>query len=500
VSTTLDDRRIAEWLFLLTFAAAAYFYGGAGWSQNATFDVTRAIVERHTFAIDAYASNTGDRAFANGHVYANKAPALAVLTAIPYAFLHAILGTPQNAIALAVASYLCTLLTVGIFAALIPALLYLHARRNGVDPLWAATVAITIAFATELLPYSTVMMFTLPSGALMLMAYTSRRPEAGGFAAGLATAMNYLCAPAIVFFAIHHGRQAPSPVGAPGQAHRLSSMLRFLAGAALPLIALAVYQRVCFGSFFATSIAREDSRFLTKGAALGVFGRPSLEALYGITISPYRGLFFFAPVLLLALVPLVRERAIAAVSLVFFAANVCFNGWEAGFGVGARYLVPLIPLGGVALCGAAALGGAKRRWKIFIALAAISFAINFTATAVDPQPSATVPRPLTQYLLPLLIHGHFSPDVPITPPWSAATFTGHTSVNRMAHDEAIVFQRHPPGSLESEWSSFNLGEPFFGAGDARSLIPIVVLLAGGAAAIFARVRRVSRSSAATESR
>src|SRR5205823_15038426 len=78
VSTTLDDRRIAEWLFLLTFAAAAYFYGGAGWSQNATFDVTRAIVERHTFAIDAYAANTGDRAFANGHVYANKAPALAV--------------------------------------------------------------------------------------------------------------------------------------------------------------------------------------------------------------------------------------------------------------------------------------------------------------------------------------------------------------------------------------------------------------------------------------
>src|SRR5438067_1393473 len=205
VSTTLDDRRIAEWLFLLTFAAAAYFYGGAGWSQNATFDVTRAIVERHTFAIDAYAANTGDRAFANGHVYANKAPALAVLAAIPYALLHAILGTPQNAIGLAVAAYLCTLLTVGIFAALIPALLYLHTRRNGVDPLWSATVAITIAFATELLPYSTVMMFTLPSGALMLIAYTSRRAELGGFAAGLATAMNYLCAPAIVFFSFRRG-------------------------------------------------------------------------------------------------------------------------------------------------------------------------------------------------------------------------------------------------------------------------------------------------------
>src|SRR5947207_4337574 len=89
VSATLEDRRVAEWLFFLAFFAAAYFYGGAGWNQNATFDLTRAIVERHTFAIDAYAANTGDVSYANGHVYANKAPALSFLAAIPYAVVHA---------------------------------------------------------------------------------------------------------------------------------------------------------------------------------------------------------------------------------------------------------------------------------------------------------------------------------------------------------------------------------------------------------------------------
>jgi hypothetical protein len=123
----------------------------------------------------------------------------------------------------------------------------------------------------------------------------------------------------------------------------------------------------------------------------------------------------------------------------------------------------------------------------------VSFAINFAATAVDPQPSGTIPRPLTQYVVPLLLHGHFDPSVPITPPWSAATITGHTSVNPLTHDEAVVFQRHPPDSPQAEWASFNLGEMLFGPGDARSLIPILLLLAAGGGAIAWRVRQVPPS-------
>lgn len=468
---SIDDKRIAEWLFVLAFAVYAWFFGGAGWNQNAAFDLTRAMVERHTFAIDAYAGNSGDVAFANGHVYANKGPSLSWLAAIPYALFVAIAGPagPQN---LALAAYLSTLLTSGILGAWVPAMLYLAGRRRGIDPWWCAIVALTVAFATELFPYAGVMMVMVPAGALMLVAFESRNDALAGFAGGLAAAMYYLCIPPLVLFAIVRRRRA------------------FVAGAAAPLLALGLYHYLCFGSPFTLSNLREDPRFLTKGAVMGVFGAPSLEALYGITISPYRGLFFFAPVLLMALVPLVRERVILLISIFFLAFNVCFNGWEGGFGVGARYLVPLIPMWGLALLRA-------RPRRLLIALALVSFAINFTAAAVDPQPNGTIPRPLTQYLLPLLLRGHFSPAVPITAPWSAATFTGHTSVNRMAHDEAVVFQRHPPGSVESEWASFNLGEPFFGAGSAASLIPIAVLLGAGSAAILWKARRASRSPEAT---
>jgi hypothetical protein len=472
VSTTLDDKRIAEWLFLLTFFAAAYFYGGAGWNQNATFDLTRAIVERHTFAIDAYASNTGDVSYAHGHVYANKAPALSFLAAIPYAILHA-LGVTS----LAVACYLCTLFTCGVFAALVPALLYLTARRRGVDALWAATVALIVAFATELFPYSTLLMVAVPSGALMLIAMTARRPSVAGFAAALAAGMNYLCAPAMVIILVWRGL--------PARAYR-----NFILGAIPPLLGLGIYQYLCFGGVFTNAVAKTDPRFLQKGA---LFGPPTLDALFGITVSPYRGFFFFAPVLLLALVCLFREPAVLAISFFFFGVNLCFINWEAGFALGARYLVPLIPLLGLSLL--------RVRWRaLVVVLGVVSFAISFAATAVDPQPSATIPRPLTQYIAPLLIQGHFSPTVPITKPWSADTFTGHTSVNRLAHDEAIVFRRHPSGSLESEWSSFNLGELVFGPGDARSLIPFGVVFAAAVAAILWKARRLPPASEAIPTR
>lgn len=478
----VTDRRIAEWLFLLTFATYAFFFAGGGWNQNSQFDLTRAIVERGTFAIDAYASNTGDLAFARGHVYSNKSPALSWIAAIPYAPLFAIErargADPNAASLLTINVYLCSLVCVALPGALIPAMLFAYGRRRGIDARQAALAAAAVALGTQLLPYATTFMLHVPSAALLCYALTTPHRARAGFAAALATAMNYLCAPALLVFALLD----------------LRKMHRYIAGALAPLIVLAIYQYRCFGSIFKIAIAHEDPRFLTHGAAMGVFQRPSLDVLYAITLSPYRGLFFFAPLLLVALFGLrawwrdERQTCAAALAVIvaFFAFNVSFNGWEGGFGIGGRYLVPIIPLFGLALL--------RVRSRVFVGIvAAFSFAINFAAAAVDPQPSATIPRPLTQYIAPLLLTGHFSPTVPITIPWSAATLTGHTSVNRMTFDEAIIFFRHAPNSPDSEWASFNLGEFFFGAGAALSLLPIAIVILAGA---FVIARLAMRSAQA----
>ncbi len=480
---SIADRRIAEWLFLITFVSYGYFFAGGGWNQNATFDLTRAIVERHTFAIDAYAANTGDVSFAGGHVYANKAPALSWLAAIPYAPLYALERARDadagNVQLLTINAYLCALVCVALPGALIPAMLFLSARRRGFDARWSAFVSLAIALGTQLLPYASILMVHVPSAALLLFALTSPRRGLGGFAASLAVAMNYLCAPALLAFAFAGPRK---------------HWLRYALGAVLPLVALLAYQRLLFGGFLTTSVAVTDPRFLSHGAPLGILQRPTLGVLYAITISPYRGVFFFAPLLLVAIAGVRgwwrNERIECAAALVtgavFFAFNVSFNGWEGGFGIGGRYLVPLIPLFGIALL--------YVRWRaVAVVVAAVSFAINFCAVAVDPQPSATIPRPLTQYLAPLLLQGRFGPSVPITSPWSSETFTGHTSVNRMTLDEAAVFARHAPVSDASEWASFNLGELGAGPGDARSLIPLAILMLG-AGLVIARLARQSATA------
>lgn len=464
------DRRVAEWLFLITFVTCAYFFAGGGWNQNSQFDLTRAIVERHTLAIDAYAGNTGDVSFANGHVYSNKSPALSWLGAIPYAalfsFEHARDANTGNAALLTINAWLCSLICVALPAALIPPMLYAYARRRGIDAKWASIVAGSSVLATQLLPYATIFMLHTPSAALLLYALTTPHRARAGFAAALATVMNYLCAPALLAFAFIDRRAAG----------------RYASGAVAPLAALAMYQFLCFGSIFTISIVREDPRFLAQGAAMGVFVTPTLGVLYAITLSPYRGFFFFAPVLIAATCGFAawwrRERVVCAAAVVviaaFFAFNASFNGWDGGFGVGGRYLVPIIPLFGIAL-----LHIRPTLRPFATGLALISFAMNFATTAVDPQPSGTIPRPLTQYILPLLLTGHFQPSVPITPPWSSVTFTGHTSVNRLTLDEAIVFARHPPGTEASEWASLNLGELATAPGDARSLIPIILVILGG---------------------
>jgi hypothetical protein len=472
------DRRIAEWLAIVTFAACGYFFAGGGWNQNSQFDLTRAIVERHTFAIDSLARNTGDVAVANGHVYSNKSPAMSWIAAIPYAALHAIESgsgaNPGDATLLTINAWLCSLLCVALPASLIPPMIFMYARRRGIDARWAAIVAASSVLATQLLPYATIFMLHAPSAALLVYALTTPHRARAGFAVALATAMNYLCAPALIVFAFIDRR----------------SIARYAAAAVAPLAALAAYQYVCFGSIFAISIAHENSRFLTPGAPMGVFQLPTPGVIYAVTVSPYRGVFFFAPILVVALFGFVAwwraERTICAAALIvvaaFFAFNVSFNGWEGGFGIGGRYLVPVIPMMMMALL------HVRRRMLAYVAIV-ISFAINFAATAVDPQPSATIPRPLTQYIVPLLLHGHFSPAVPITAPWSAATFTGHTSVNRMTLDEAIVFTRHAPADDASEWASFNLGELATGPGDARSLIPIAIIILGGGLLIARMARR-----------
>src|SRR5258708_27164129 len=109
-----------------------------------------------------------------------------------------------------------------------------------------------------------------------------------------------------------------------------------------------------------------------------------------LAFSPYRGIFFLAPVTLMSLYGIVvwlREKTYAAEARLclaifgfFFLVNASFNGYHGGFSAGPRYLVPGLPFLALPLVVAFA-----RRRLLTGALALISVFNQLLLTATDAQ-------------------------------------------------------------------------------------------------------------------
>jgi hypothetical protein len=224
---------------------------------------------------------------------------------------------------------------------------------------------------------------------------------------------------------------------------------------------MAIYQWLCFGSPFRTAV-EASTPFTQRGLLFGVIRMPSIEALYGITLSPYRGLFFVSPILLLAFVGFIAMKrnqefwAIIAIVTTFILAIASFNGWNGGFAFGPRYLVPIIPLLGVPMM-------ATKPRLFWIVAAIASVGLNFIATGTDPMPSPEVQHPVSRYLVP-------------------AFFTGH--IGEKTRREIGWFETQSVDNVALARESGNLGEFIFGKRTRASLIPILLWLGAGFAILL----------------
>ena len=395
-------------LFTLCFLSYSYFYQGGGWNQNSRFDLTRAIVEQHSVVIDAYAANTGDISVRDGHIYCDKAPGQALLAVPVYAlFMHGRAATSAN---LNNAAYVITVVTAALPGAVAVWVLYAvllswHVRRG-----WAAACALGYGLATLAWPYSTMLFGHQLVAALLLSAFalllrernrSTRAPVAAGLCLGLACMVEYqalLGAGAIGVLAVRRGPRAIAAV---------------IGGALPPLLVLAFYHWQAFGAPWMLAYDYSTMPFRHQGFFMGL-GIPNLIVLREITLGPYRGLFYSAPWLLLALpgawLWLRSPRAFGALSagavvVLYFWMNASLVDWQSGWSYGPRFLVPTLPF--LALL-AGGLGSLQWR-SVFLArlvgaimgLALLfSYAATLLGTAVNPQTPLGIKRPFAEYLVP----------------------------------------------------------------------------------------------------
>jgi hypothetical protein len=378
----MRDRKAAAIIFTGLLLTYVYIFPHwVDWNQNARFDLAAAIVERGTLSIDDYRQNTGDYALYNGHTYIDKAPGSSFLGVPIYALFSPLtrIDAVQSAIdtlgrspavaatlnrpigqvtrgefVLAANVALVSGLTVALPSALLGVILFIFLGWLDYSA-WTRVLAILIyGVATPAFTYSAVIYGHQPAAVMLFVAFAwlhALRHRAGrrlelfiiGSLLGYAMITEYpaaLIAASIGLYAI--GIVRPRP--------RLTWLI---AGGAWPLLLLGAYNAAIFGSPFRFGYQYTADPHWRAILSTGFFSAnwPTLEAAWGLTFSPFRGLFFASPTLLLAVPGLVLLRRsiyraewllTLAITVGFFLLVSASAQWWGGWAAGPRYLIPML--------------------------------------------------------------------------------------------------------------------------------------------------------------
>lgn len=427
-------------LFVLALVAYGYFYQAGGWNQNSRFDLTRAIVEDGRLRIDRFERNTGDEACrdtatartcaklprgaprpATYAYYTDKAPAVSMLAVPVWAVGHALAGSTPSPRALAIGAWASTVLAVGVPCALAVVALMALGVALGLPRGHAALLAVALALGTLLWPYATLMYGHALLGAALLGAFALLRAAPPPLSARRLGAAALLLAVGVTVEYTAVLGAVPIVAYAFTRAPWRRVLVAGAVGAVGPALALAAYHTAAFGgpATLPYEFSTQPHRHL--GAFMGL-GAPDPHALWSILGSSYRGLFYSAPWLLLALPGAVLlwragERATVLVAssivLLFVWMNASLVDWQGGWAMGPRYLVPAVPFLALLVAGVLrALPSARRArrlWLAGVALATLGSAyLMLAGTAVKPEVPTDIARPFGDYLLPRLHAGQLA--------------------------------------------------------------------------------------------
>ncbi|MGE5057147.1 MAG: hypothetical protein ACM3WP_23555 [Acidobacteriota bacterium] len=477
----------SAWLLgAVSFLSFLYFYEAGGWNQNSRFDLLRAIVERHTLQIDAYAENTQDKAHFRGHYYSDKAPGL-VFLAVPFAVvarasMNAAGVDPDSACAEFVLSYLVTAWAVALPTAVTVICLFFLAMRLGCSSTAAAFAGMAMSLGTPLWAYASLFWAHALVGACLLFAFAaglklkdSSSPRADfwwalalGLAAGWATVTEYPALPASALLALF----AVSQVWTRGTAARWRVVAGVGIGAAACAVVLFSYLHAAFGSF-RPSYSYYDPNSFSFMQQRGYMGLtyPHPDRLLKLLFGCARGLFFASPVMLAAPVGLwgswKKQRSGAAllaasIALYYFLFHASFYWWKAGLTFGPRYAGAAIPI--LCLGVARAWQDATKAWRgVLVALGIISLFVALMVVSTTSQLAMQNSCPIVHSSWP-------------------AFWSGQMAMNR----ESML----TAAEAASGYGAFNVGQ-LLGLHGIASLIPLLGIW-GIAGVIWVRLLRSQR--------
>jgi hypothetical protein len=336
------------YLFLSVYILPMYPHGGSA-NELTRWATAASLVERGSFEVSWTQPLIGpnvDTARVGDKVYSNKAPGTAVISAPIYAITRLFIGPPD------VSNIRISWFAMRFFIATLPILLlgvWLYARET--DELSLAV----LFFASPLFLYSLLFFSHVFVAVILYFAFRFIYDQRyvmpwhcllSGALAGMAVISEFTAVfPAAVFgFGLLFADRR----------ERLKRPLYFILGGLPFAMLLLWYNYALFGSPFSLSYAHESFPEWAQIAGQGAFGigLPSFYNVYLLLLSPSRGLFFTAPVLLLSVLTFFTSReshtlrhrvkmtAILVTVIILSGHGAAHGGWA----FGPRYLIIIIPL------------------------------------------------------------------------------------------------------------------------------------------------------------
>jgi 4-amino-4-deoxy-L-arabinose transferase-like glycosyltransferase len=435
----LFSNRIELFLFILLLIAYSYVWHKPSWNDLGRYDLMMAIVDHGTVSIDAYEQNTGDKAIFNSHYFSDKGPAPAFL-GVPFYWmlnqLQALLGLTEVEHILSLILWFAKLVIIRIIivslpSALLAVILYRLLGSVIKDRKYALILTLAYSLGTMAFPYSTLFYGHQLAAAFIFFAfyilYQSKKKIAmneiqfhpkyfffSGLFIGLAIMTEYpviLLAIVIIIYAIFIINN---------QKKFTATIIYYCVGLGIPLIILLYYNYLCSGNPFRFGYFQVAGEEFRQEMAKGIAGvtYPKLGALFGITFSPYRGLFIVNPILLLAFPGFYyfyknktyrSEFWVCLFAVIlFFLFNASYYMWWGGWTIGPRHLIPIIPFLIIAIA-FIPFKKAIAKYSLYV-LTIISILFMFIGTMIDPQVPDDIRRlfwsPIFEYSLPQLLSGN----------------------------------------------------------------------------------------------
>ena len=300
------------WVFLILLGSYAFFWHSRDWNTASRLMLTYAMVDRGTVEITGLDQQTGDKAEFEGRFYSDKLPGYPFLAAIPYSYARWAFDIPPHPLGSAalrywISDYWITLGTSSILTAWTAALLVTLARDLGCSPWKAGLIGLLYGLSTPAYIYATLAYghqasaFALMSSFVLLLRtdkkHESSRIFIAGFLAAYASVIELQVAPASAILAIFllaqwiQGRRA------------FDRLALFALGVLPPTILMLAYNDLAFNSpwdmGYFHHATKQFANVHSRDNPLGLLS-PDWSKVGPLLLSRYRGLFVFAPILLLA--------------------------------------------------------------------------------------------------------------------------------------------------------------------------------------------------------